>query len=183
MTRFARLVLARPLVSLLVFLGIIALASVWGLQAFGSLQSSGYSDPGSESAQVARSLEDTFGNDPVDLVVIADFPQSVDADASETSASDIASRIANIDGVREVTSYYSLGRPDTLKSTDDTACYIFIRYDEAVSGAQQTSLIEDTMGASAGDVALHYTGIRAMANALNLGISMTLGSRNPSPSR
>jgi hypothetical protein len=34
---FARLVLAKPLVSLLIFIALIAGASVWGLQAFSSL--------------------------------------------------------------------------------------------------------------------------------------------------
>ncbi|MSW97868.1 MAG: hypothetical protein F2808_05730, partial [Actinobacteria bacterium] len=71
MKRFSRLVLAKPLVSLLIFVALIAGAGVWGLQAFSSLQSSGYSDPGSESAEVYNTLQDTFGNDPVDLAIIA----------------------------------------------------------------------------------------------------------------
>jgi RND superfamily putative drug exporter len=168
---FARLVLAKPLVSLLIFVALIAGAGVWGLQAFSSLQSGGYSDPDSESAKVFETLQENYGNDPVDLAVIADFPQDVDTAASAESATQLTDELAAIPGVREVSSYFSLGGPATLKSTDGTAAYFLIKFDDSVSGSKQTSLIEDTAGPSFGDVKLHYTGIQAMANALNEGIS------------
>jgi RND superfamily putative drug exporter len=168
---FSRLVLAKPLVSLLIFVALVAGASVWGLQAFSSLQSGGYSDPDSESAKVFEILQENYGNDPVDLAVIADFPQDVDTAASAESATQLTDELAAIPGVREVSSYFSLGGPATLKSTDGTAAYFLIQFDDSVSGSKQTSLIEETAGASFGDVKLHYTGIQAMANALNEGIS------------
>ena len=163
--------LAKPLVSLLIFVALIAGAGVWGLQSFSSLQAGGYSDPDSESAQVFTILEETYGNDPVDLAVIADFPQDVDTAASSEAAAQLTDVLVDIPGVREVSSYFSLGGPATLKSTDGKAAYFLIQFEDSVSGADETRLIEETAGASFGDVELHYTGIRAMANALNDGIS------------
>jgi RND superfamily putative drug exporter len=168
---FARLVLAKPLASLLIFIALIAGASVWGLQAFSSLQSGGYSDPDSESGQVFAVLEENFGNDPVDLAIIADFPSSVDSPESQAVAERLTSKLEGIEGVREVSSYFSLGNPPTLKSIDDNAAYFLIQYEETASGSEETSLIQKTAGASFENVDLNYTGIRAMANALNEGIS------------
>ena len=171
MKTFSRLVLAKPLVSLLIFVALIAGAGVWGLQAFSSLQSSGYSDPNSESGKVYTTLQDTFGNDPVDLAIIADFPASVDSAESLATADRFTTKLTNLEGVREVSSYFSLGHPPTLKSTDGKAAYFLIKYDDAAVPAAETSLIEEAAGSEFEGVQLHYTGIRAMANALNLGIS------------
>jgi len=162
----ARVVTGRPLVSLLVFLGLVGFSAIWGMQAFGNLQAAGYNDPSSESTQVYNELQSTFGVDNPEMVIIADFAEPVDTAATKADAAALTESIRNISGVNKVTSYFSLGQPASLKSTDSNAAYFFVNYDPSVKVSAETTLIENTLGSEHDGAKVYYTGISAMANAL-----------------
>ncbi len=57
----------------------LAFAATWGTGVFGSLISSGFETPGSESARALAQAEDTVGRDAADVVVLyRDGGRSVD---------------------------------------------------------------------------------------------------------
>ncbi len=171
----ARVVTARPLVALLVFLGLVGFSAIWGMQAFGNLQAAGYNDPSSESTQVYNELQSTFGVDNPEMVIIADFAEPVDTAATKADAASLTENIRNIPGVNKVTSYFSLGEPASLKSTDSTAAYFFVNYDSGVKASGETTLIENTLGSEHDGAKVYYTGISAMANALTGTITTDIG--------
>ena len=175
MNRFTRLVIAKPLVSLLIFVGLVGISSIWGMQAFGKMQAAGYNDPNSESTQVTNTLRDTFNVDNPELTIIADFDQNVDDPRSLIEAKGLTASIKKIAGVESVSSYYSLGAPASLRSIDAKAAYFFVNYDADVTISAETTLVMDTLGASSNGVTLHYTGLSVMANALNQGIAHDIG--------
>ncbi len=171
----ARIVVGRPLVALLVFLGLVGVSAIWGMQAFGNLEAAGYNDPKSESTQVFNELKTTFNVDNPELVIVGDFAQDVQTEASRTEAAALSKTIRDIPGVSTVSSYFSLGEPTSLKSTDSKAAYFFVSYDPTVKVSAETTLIEDTLGAEHDGVKVYYTGISAMANALNGTITKDIG--------
>lgn len=176
MKRFTEFVIAKPLVTLIVFLGLVGISAVWGMQAFGALQSQGYNDPNSESTLVTNELRDTFDVDNPELTIIAEFEQSVDAPGSVASAESLSSEVETMEGVESVSSYYSLGSPTSLKSTDGKAAYFFVNYEEDIPVSEVTTRIMDSLGSEHDGAALHYTGLSVMANALNGTISHDIGT-------
>jgi len=171
----ARTVVGRPLVSLLVFLALVGISAIWGLQAFGNLQAAGYNDPNSTSTQVANKLRDTFDVDNPEIVIIADFPASVDSPETRLQADALTASIKEIPGVAKVSSYFSLGSPASLKSIDSKAAYFFVNYYASDKIATETTLVEKTLGSEHDGAKIYYTGLSAMANALNGTITKDIG--------
>ncbi len=176
MRRVTQAIIRRPLATLLTFLALVGLSAIGGLQVFPALQSSGYNDPNSESTRAFNVLQEDFGDHPAELAIILDFHAPADESASESAANEIVGRLEALDGVSQVDTYYSLGRPDSLKSTDGEAAYVFVTYDEMSAGERsaETKLIENELGSQIDGVDVHYTGIAAMAVALNESISEDL---------
>jgi len=111
------------------FIALLALSTVWGFQSFGQLKAAGYDDPGSQSGVVARILTERFKESTPDAIILADFHRSADAPSSSGVARKLTDRIQNIPGVKSVTSYYSLGSPAGLRSTDGKEVYFFAYFD------------------------------------------------------
>ncbi|NLU84207.1 MMPL family transporter [Rhodococcus sp. HNM0569] len=70
MRRWSSFVVARPRTVLAVVLVLVAIAGVWGAGVFSRLSLGGYTDPGSESAQVEQIVDEHFGRQTPDLVVV-----------------------------------------------------------------------------------------------------------------
>ena len=171
----ARIVVGRPLVSLLVFLGLVGISAVWGVQAFGSLQAGGYNDPNSTSSQVAKELQTDFGVDYPEMVIIADFPETVDSEKTKIEGAALTRSITDIPGVESVNSYFSLGEPASLKSIDSKAVYYFVNYSPDADISDETAVLEKALGAEHDGAKIYYTGLSAMANALNGTITEDIG--------
>lgn len=103
----------RRVVVLVVLVAVVAAAGAAGL--FDRMKGGGFSDPGSESAQVTDDLADTFGQTPPNLVLLVDANGPVD-DAADAGTA-LTDRIAAEDDVTDVTSYWTTGA-DALRSTD-----------------------------------------------------------------
>jgi RND superfamily putative drug exporter len=171
----ARTVVGRPLITLLVFLGLVGISAMWGMQAFGNLQAAGYNDPHSESTQVYNELKTTFNVDNPQMVIVADFDAPVTTPETRAQASSLTKTLTDIPGVAKVSSYFSLGEPASLKSTDSHAAYFFVNYASDVKVSAETTLLEDTLGSEHDGAKIYYTGISAMANALNGTITKDIG--------
>jgi RND superfamily putative drug exporter len=164
------------LATLLTFLALVGISAIGGLQVFPALQSSGYNDPNSESTRAFTILKEDFGDHPAELAIILDFHQSVDDPTSESTTNDIVDRIEALEGIDKVDTYYSMGRLDSLKSADGEAAYAFVTYTDTTSAGRSavTKLIETELGSQIDGVDVYYTGVAAMAVALNESIAQDL---------
>jgi RND superfamily putative drug exporter len=164
------------LATLLTFLALVGLSAIGGLQVFPALQSSGYNDPNSESTRAFTILKEDFGDHPAELAIILDFHQSVDDPTSESTTHDIVDRIEALEGIDKVDTYYSMGRLDSLKSADGEAAYAFVTYTDTTAAGRSavTKLIETELGSQIDGVDVYYTGVAAMAVALNESIAQDL---------
>jgi trehalose monomycolate/heme transporter len=91
---------------------IIALAGWWGLGVFDRLSEGGYDDPGSESAHVAKIVEQALGRHGGDVVVVYTTPEGTTVDTPAIAGK--ITRSLNAlprDAVKDVVSYWSTRRP------------------------------------------------------------------------
>ena len=135
LTRLGRFTVRRRRLVLSFTVLFMVVAAVVGAGAFGVLKDGGFDDPASESTRAAALLEEHFGGGDPNVVLVA----SVDAAAAATGAvgvddpsvvaagADLAARLAAIDGVEQVVSYWSLGSPPSLRSTDGDTALVLAR--------------------------------------------------------
>jgi RND superfamily putative drug exporter len=94
----------------------VILAGVVGSGLFTRLAGGGFEDPGSDSSWAARILETDFGARPPVAVLAVRTPRGVDQDAVAATA--VVRRLAGEDGVAQVVSYWTSGRPASLRGAD-----------------------------------------------------------------
>jgi RND superfamily putative drug exporter len=160
-------VIARSKLSLFGFIGLILLSLIGGVQAFGNLSGGGSNDPGSDSAKVADILVTDFNLNEPEVVLIADMGRSVDDPESAEVADRVTYALEQVEGVDSVSSYYSLGSPATLRSTDGEATYFFVELDPNVSMTEVSGVIQDQFTGDNYGATLYVVGVGAVTSEIN----------------
>src|SRR4051794_25887681 len=117
----------------------LVVAGAWGTGVFGSMVSSGFEDPGSESAKALARVEDTVGRDAADVVVLyRDGGRTVDdpafRSAVETHLAGLPPRL-----VSRVDTTWTAGEQGTaLVSRDRTRTYAVLH----LVGADDDALMD-----------------------------------------
>jgi putative drug exporter of the RND superfamily len=130
----------------------MVVAVVLGTGAFGVLKAGGFDDPSSESSQAAELLETHFGGGDPNVVLVATADGAGVDDATVIEAgNDLAARLDAIEGVEQVVSYWSLGGPDSLRSTDgDTALVLARVTGDEEQITERIGLIKSTLSGEQG---------------------------------
>ncbi len=179
--RRTRVVLFGSVVALIV-------AAVLGVGVFGVLAGGGFDDPSSESSTAQRVLDEEFGAGTSNLVLLVRATSGdVDDDATVEAGLDLSERLAAVEGVEDVSSYWGYGAPPSLRSEDGTAALVFARAvgDEDDQDATTESVVEDFTGerdglvVEVGGVGTVYAGIgqtveKDLALAEMIAIPLTL---------
>jgi len=76
----------------------------------------GYTQSGTQSQQAAAELQQTFGQADPDLVVLISADRGADDPSVVSAGQDLTAKLAAEPGVSHVVSYWSSGRPGTLRS-------------------------------------------------------------------
>ena len=174
MKRLAKLVTTRSKSVLYGFIALVALSTIFGIQSFGALKGGGYEDPTSDSARVTSLLSTEFKIDQPELIAIIDFGRSADDPLSATVASAFSERLNEYPEVEKLDSYYSSGKPASLKSTDGTAVYFFINLDDKINQAQVATAMQDEFGGGFNEASVYLAGMVAVTSELNSMISSDL---------
>ncbi len=174
MKRLAKLVTTRSKSVLYGFIALVALSTIFGIQSFGALKGGGYEDPTSDSARVTSLLSTEFKIDQPELIAIIDFGRSADDPLSATVASAFTERLNEYPEVEKLDSYYSNGKPASLKSTDGTAVYFFINLDDKINQAQVATAMQDEFGGGFNEASVYLAGMVAVTSELNAMISSDL---------
>ncbi|MEM9610458.1 MAG: MMPL family transporter [Actinomycetota bacterium] len=123
-------------------------AAVLGTGVFGRLAGGGFDDPNAESTRAEELLAD-YGVGNPQLVLLADATGGdVDASAVGQAAAELESTIGSFEGVESVASYWSLGRPDGLRSESGSAAIVVatILGDETEQEERAIEIIEAVEG-------------------------------------
>ena len=85
-----------------------------------------------------------------DLVLVATAAGGdVDAPAAQAAGAELAERVSAVDGVTEVSSYWSLGSPPPLRSADGDAALVLVRIDDDEAPAEE--IVADVRDVVEGD--------------------------------
>jgi len=130
LTRLGRFTVRRRRLVLATTVLFMIIAAVLGTRAFGVLEDEGFDDPSSESVQAATALAERFGAADPDLVLVATATDG-DVDGADAVAAGVAltDRLAAIDGVVDVTSYWRAGSPPSLRSDDASSALLLAGID------------------------------------------------------
>jgi RND superfamily putative drug exporter len=171
MNRWAELVVRHKKSALFSFIAVILLSSILGFQSFGLLKAGGYDDPNSDSARVTELLDQKFDSQTPEVILIADMPQLVDDDESKKIATNLVNDLKVMNGVEKVTSYYSLGSPPSLRSTDGKAAYFFVKVKDNEVQSAVGKLIADEFTGEFEGAKLYVAGFAAISSEINTTIS------------
>ena len=167
MRPLSNFVIRHSKLSLFGFIGIVLLSLFGGFQAFGNLSSGGSNDPNSDSQKVAEILVKDFKQNDPQLVLIADMGRSVDDAQSVENATLLTDSLKAVEGVDRVSSYYSLGSPATLRSTDGMATYFFVNLKASASLAEVSAKIQNDFTGNHFGATLYVAGLGAVSGEIN----------------
>jgi putative drug exporter of the RND superfamily len=99
----------------------VVVTAIFGGSAVAKLTGGGFEDPHAESTRAAQLLADRFAAGPPNFLLLATVPDqlsNVDDPAARTAGERLARDLAAQDGVSNVQSYWTSGRPPALRSGD-----------------------------------------------------------------
>jgi RND superfamily putative drug exporter len=178
LTRAGRLATRRRRAVLLLALAFAVVAGAIGGGVFPRLSSSGFSDPGSASSKAVTLLDQRFGTGEPDLVLVV-TARSGNVDSADVAAAGkaLTRRLQGADGVVDVASYWSLGSPAALRSSDSTRALVVARTNRGDNGraaiAKQVMADLQTTDAS-GPVKVQVGGIAAVYSQVSSTIEKDL---------
>lgn len=133
-TRLGHLVVRRRRTILTLTLIALVAAAIVGGGVFSRLSTGGFEDPDSESTRAADVLEAEFGTGAPDLVLVVsatapstDDVAAVDQPLVRAAGEAITASLAGTAGLDDVVSYWSLGAPPPLRSTDGESALVLLR--------------------------------------------------------
>jgi RND superfamily putative drug exporter len=174
MKRIAYLVTNRSKTVLVVYAAIALLLGAMASGVFSSLATQGYTDPNAESARVASIIAKDFKVTQPDVQIAIDFKSDADAAVNKAHTESLLSAMAQQDGVTSAVSYYSLGSPASLKSTDGQAIYAFLYLDHHKSVEDIGSALAEKFGSQYLGAHLYYSGDAIISHEINASISKDL---------
>lgn len=103
-------------------------SAFFGTGAFGVLKTEGFEDPSSESTRAEELLEEHFGGgEPNIVLVMSAEGRNVDEPALVSDATEFTNQLGVLDGVEQVSSYWSLDKAPALKSGDGDTALVLAR--------------------------------------------------------
>jgi putative drug exporter of the RND superfamily len=171
-----RLVVRRRRLTLIGFvIGLIAAGGL-GAQVFGALKTSGYVDPGSESSKALTVTQQQFQvHDPV-VVLAVQSPDGVDGAAGSAAATALVDRLAAVSGVTRTLSYWTSGKPASLRSTDGRTGQVLV-YAQGADDAAQMELghrIATDYGGSRNGLTVQVGGFATVSDAITQNVTTDL---------
>lgn len=149
------------------FIALVLFSLFGGLQAFGNLKGGGYNDPGSQSQKVTDILKTNYSQTDPDAVLVVDMGRSVDDVQSAHNADLITQKLNSYTGVKTVSSYYTLGRPATLKTTDGTAVYMFVQFTPDAKAAALAKTMQDQLDGNHFGATIYVAGWAPITSEIN----------------
>ena len=165
--RLGHFIVRRSKAVLIVYTLTILVAGGVGSLAFGKLDSGGYSDLSSESAQAAKYLSEKFGVvEPVAVLVVDTGDKAVDDPEISQAAIALEKEVAQVPGISKTLSFWSTGGAPSMKSTDGKAAFLFAYTSTNRYGALGAQIQEEFDGKK-GALTVYASGGGVIMNAIN----------------
>jgi RND superfamily putative drug exporter len=120
----AHAVVRRRIIVLAATVLIVALAGVFGQGVAAILSTAGYNSPTEQSQLAATSLANSFHVGDPNFILIAQWHGDISNPAATAGGEALAAELARQPDVTDVTSYWSSGRPATMRSQNGEAALV-----------------------------------------------------------
>ncbi len=140
---------------------LVVVAGALGGGAAGVLRGGGFEDPDSESATAAELLEAELGVTDAAAVLVVDAGTDVDDPAVAAAAGRLAAELETAPDVADVSTYWDLGRPASLRSEDGTAAVMVVVLDPTLTDDERDERIaelRDDHQGNTGDLDVAWAG-------------------------
>ncbi|MDT7572214.1 MAG: putative drug exporter of the superfamily [Actinomycetota bacterium] len=127
LTRLASFSVTRRRLVLVLALVFMGLAGALGGGVAKELSGGGFDDPKAPSEQAAALLHEQFGGGTPTIALLLTSKGNVDDAAVAAAGQRVAQQFAQETGVGQVVSYWSVGRPETLRSRDGHRALVLAR--------------------------------------------------------
>ena len=145
LSRLAPVLVARRRLVLVLALVFLAIAGGVGGGVAKELSAGGFADPKQQSERAAAALDSTFHTGASNFVLLVTTPAGVDKAPGPGVA--LTTKLAGEPGVTDVVSYWTVGRPDTLRSKDSSQAIVLARLtgsqDDTVKKAKALGKVYD----------------------------------------
>jgi RND superfamily putative drug exporter len=132
----------RWVVLVLTVVVLVASAGIGG-GVFDRLKSGGFFDPDAESTRAEEVLDDQFAAGQPDLVLLVEVDGGdVDGADAVAAGTRLTEQLAAEDLVTQAQSYWSLGSPPPLKSTDGSEAIVLVQIDDADEVAADQAIVD-----------------------------------------
>jgi RND superfamily putative drug exporter len=165
--RYARLVVRRRKAFLIGYVVLVLALGAIGVQVLPALKAEGFNDPNTQSAEVARLLEQDFDTRQPLAVIGATGAGAIDSAATTKAAKQLVKEIAATPGVGAVTSYWTSGKPDELRGRDDRTGEILVYGQRGTDGIVVAKTLTDRFDGKQGALTVHVAGFGAVFNAVD----------------
>ncbi|GLY51087.1 MMPL family transporter [Lentzea sp. NBRC 102530] len=135
--KWGTLAYKRRWVVMVATLALTVMGGVWGLGVFERLNEGGFGDPTSESIRANKLVEETFGRQGGDIVIIYTAPTGSTIDSPDVREK-AERQLAGLptDKVKTVASYWSLPQPNPFGTADKSKALVAITLQAADSNTQ-----------------------------------------------
>lgn len=121
---------------------VMLVAGYFGSGVAGRLSSGGFEDPDAESVAAATVLADQFGVGTPDIVMVATNPSgSVDDPVAVAAGLQLTDSMGSEDAVAEVSSYWTLGSPPSLRNQTADRALVMVSLDGTQDEVLGTSAV------------------------------------------
>ena len=127
-TRLGRFTVRHRRFVLVASVASLVLAAVIGTGVFSRLGGGGFEDPNAESVRASEILDAEFVNGDANLILLVTAESGDVTDAATTAAAaELVTELRSVEGLEDVTSYWDLGRPESLASIDGDKALVLAR--------------------------------------------------------
>ena len=162
-------------ITVILFIVSVLISGAVGSMLFNRLDSSGYSDPNSESYKVYEYLSKELKlTDPAVVVVVDAGALAVTDPIVIEKAKTLEAKIAQVANVSKTLSYWSSGGEATLKSSDGKAAYILVYGTADVFSNESQALgkfFQDNYDGEYQGLTLYAGGVGVVSSAITIKIS------------
>ncbi|MFM8613010.1 MAG: MMPL family transporter [Actinomycetota bacterium] len=172
--RWSRFVVRRRRIVLAAYVVLLAVFGAVGFGVFPNLGGEGFDDPGSESGQVQRLLEDRYGVAAPVAVIVIRTDADVDDPAVADRATAVLDQMAATAGVAGVVSYWGAGQPPQLRGADGRHAQALVYVDPGADGEAISADLVDRFGGAQDGLEISFAGPEPVISEVSSTISSDL---------
>ena len=165
--RYARVVVRRRKAFLIGYVVLVLILGAVGVQVLPALKAEGFNNPDSQSAEVSRLLQQDFHSSQPLAVIGATGSGKIDSTETTKAATKLVKEISAQPGIGDVMSYWTSGKPDSLKGNDGRTGEILVYGKPGVDNIAIAKQLTTRFDGTYDGLQVNIAGFGAVFNAID----------------